>query len=325
MQAEARAATAAPEFHVISAPRQLAVPELQPGNGVSQARAAAHNAGARALVEAIVNFEAATTATQRYQLATEAHDLRWASLQASAADFYAQAAATALAQAADAADAYVAVLQSEGVTSLPISAQAAGAYLERLRTQGYSPAEVEAMHAAGMSDAQIERDRQELLALAPERLAGDALTQLQLVATRYRAMAADLRAASRFGAGSAATARAAGSDHQLAQAAAIQRTIQVGNPFGAPATIDLRVRPIDLPPDWIVSVAPAQLTLQPGQQQAVTVTIVPGTAVQGSVAQAAVEGYAGDTLVDGVAFNVAVPERLAFTTGYSIFLPLVGN
>jgi hypothetical protein len=85
------------------------------------------------------------------------------------------------------------------------------------------------------------------------------------------------------------------------------------------------VRPIDLPPDWIVSVAPAQLTLQPGQQQAVTVTIVPGTAVQGSMAQAAVEGYAGDTLVDGVAFNVAVPEHLAFTTGYSIFLPLVGN
>ena len=53
--------------------------------------------------------------------------------------------------------------------------------------------------------------------------------------------------------------------------------------------------------------------------------IVPGTAVQGSAAQVAVEGYANGSLIDGVAFNVAVPEQRQFVAGYTVFLPLVGN
>jgi hypothetical protein len=116
---------------------------------------------------------------------------------------------------------------------------------------------------------------------------------------------------------------AAAPAHRLARGGTVEETILIGNPYGQRTTIDLRVRPIDLPPDWIVSVSPATLTLDPGEQQAVAVSIVAGTAVQGSVAQLAVEGYAGATLIDGVAFSVPMPERLDFTRPFAVSLPLL--
>jgi len=65
--------------------------------------------------------------------------------------------------------------------------------------------------------------------------------------------------------------------------------IAVGNPCDGERTIRLRVRPLDPPPDWIVTVAPAAMTLQPGEERAVTVTIHPGVAMSGSVVRVAVE------------------------------------
>jgi len=103
----------------------------------------------------------------------------------------------------------------------------------------------------------------------------------------------------------------------------VEETLQIGNPYGERTTIDLRVRPIDLPPDWIVSVSPATLTLEPGEQRPVTVRIEAGAVVQGGLAQVAVEGYAGATLIDGVAFALPMPEQLDFTKPFAVSLPLL--
>ncbi|HEU5011269.1 MAG TPA: Ig-like domain-containing protein [Roseiflexaceae bacterium] len=324
------AATAAtePDYRQVSAPRQLSLPARQPGNGVSAARAAAENTGTEAMVTALVNLEAATTASQRYHSAIGANDLQWASIQASAADFYARAAGSALNASADAMEAYVNVLHSEQIAALPISVADVRAYQERLRAQGFSADDLSEMRLIGMDDATIEAERQGVIALAPERMAGDVLVRLGQLATAYRGMALDLRGGAHFDASHSAqtstTANAdAGSSQRLARAGEIQETIQIGNPFASAATIDLHVRPIDLPPDWIVSLSSSSLTLAPGEQQPVTVTIVPGTAIQGSVAQVAVEGYAADKLIDGVAFNVPVPEQRAFEKPFAVHLPLM--
>ena len=48
-----------------------------------------------------------------------------------------------------------------------------------------------------------------------------------------------------------------------------------------------QTRRIDLPADWIVSVSPAQISLAPGEQTTVTVTVAPGSLVpQGIIPRA---------------------------------------
>jgi hypothetical protein len=316
-------ATAGLDYRQISLPRQLSLPPRQPGNGVSAARAAAENAGTQALVAALVKLEAATIASERYRSATEARDLQWASLQASAADFYAQQASTALRDSADAIDAYVKILRSEGLTALPISIADVRAYQGRLRTQGFNPQELAELRLIGTDNAAIEAERQGLISLAPERMVGDALARLEQLADAYRGMAEDLHASSRFESSQPDQQAGATPDHRLARAGAIQNTIQIGNPFDTSTTIDLRLRPIDLPPDWIVTLSASSIELAPGQQRPVTVTIVPGTTVQGSIAQVAVEGYAAGNLVDGVAFSVAVPRQQPFDGRFHAYLPVV--
>jgi hypothetical protein len=107
----------------------------------------------------------------------------------------------------------------------------------------------------------------------------------------------------------------------LAQIQDTSTTFQVGNPLTQTTAIDLRARRIDLPADWAVNVSPAQVTLAPGQQTTVTVSILTGSpAPQGSVPRVAVEGYAGSQLLGGVAVDVVVPN---YVPGFlRVYLPL---
>jgi hypothetical protein len=78
-----------------------------------------------------------------------------------------------------------------------------------------------------------------------------------------------------------------------------------------------------LPADWMVSVSPAQISLAPGEQTTVTVTIAPGSLVpQGSIPRVAVEGYAGDQLLGGVVIDIVVPRYIPFAP-YHVYLPVV--
>ena len=109
----------------------------------------------------------------------------------------------------------------------------------------------------------------------------------------------------------------------LAQINNLVETLQLGNPLTTTALIDIRARRIDLPADWMVSVSPAQVSLAPGEQTTVTVTIAPGSLVpQGSIPRVAVEGYAGSQLLGGVAIDIVVPQYVPFAP-YHMYLPLV--
>lgn len=313
--------SAAPAYRQLSAPRRVVIPTRPAGSGISAERAAAERAGALALASAAVNLEAATIADARYEDAIANNDLQWASLQASASDQYGQAAAEALREAARAIERYLGQLRAEGVDALPVTAAQAASYQERLRSQGLSAEEVAGLRQMGLDEAAIETLRQGRLERAPAQLAGDVLARLETVAGVYRGMADELEGMSHFG--SSAPALAEATAHRLARTEGLTTTIQIGNSFAGATTIDLRVRPIDLPPDWSVTVSPATVTLQPGEQRPVTVTIQPGVGMQGSVVRAAVEGYAGGALIDGVVFSVPVPEQIALPAPVRVYLPLL--
>lgn len=115
----------------------------------------------------------------------------------------------------------------------------------------------------------------------------------------------------------------ASNGNTLAQINNVVETLQIGNPLTQTALIDIRLRRLDLPADWMVSVSPAQVSLAPGEQTTVTVTIVPGSlAPQNSIPRLAVEGYANNQLLGGVVIAIVVPSYVPFAP-YHIYLPQV--
>ena len=95
-------------------------------------------------------------------------------------------------------------------------------------------------------------------------------------------------------------------------------------PLTRTATIDLRVRPVDVPADWLLHVSPVSATLRPGEQITATVSIAPGkAAVQGTAPRVAVEGYVDDSLLGGAVIDLFLPRREAYDGMYRAFLPFV--
>jgi len=69
-----------------------------------------------------------------------------------------------------------------------------------------------------------------------------------------------------------------------------------------------------------------QISLTPGQQTTVTVSVIAGSPVpQGSTPRVAVEGYAGSELLGGVVISVLVPDYRPFDGKVHLFLPLVSR
>jgi len=101
-------------------------------------------------------------------------------------------------------------------------------------------------------------------------------------------------------------------------------TFPVGNPEAVAATITLKVRRIDLPADWTVNITPSQVTLDPGVQTDVTLTVGAGSPTrQGTTPRVAVEAYDGATLLGGVTFDIIVPNYAPFDGKLRVYLPAV--
>jgi hypothetical protein len=101
-------------------------------------------------------------------------------------------------------------------------------------------------------------------------------------------------------------------------------TVQLSNPNPTTSLITLKARRIDLPADWIVDISPAQISLDPGQQITVTVSIIAGSPLaQGSTPRVAIEGYIGDQLLGGVVIDIVVPHYWPYDGALHIYSPLI--
>jgi hypothetical protein len=316
------------DYTTVTQPVFLSFPPVQPGLNVSAARAAAINAVSTALlnVEAYANAE--DTALDRYGGASEANDLLWASEQVSEMTYYQQKLGNALLAYADSLDNFVAVLRSEGETQTVITLADVTSYQARLASSGFTAQEIADAKLAGLSDADIEAFRQEIIASDPADLSGDWLDKYAQEAYDMRLVSDGLLHPELFNPGfsvSGGAGRAAQSSGNLmAQIQNSSETIQVSNPLTQSATINLQTRRIDLPADWAVSVSPAQVTLAPGEQISATVTIAAGAPLpQGSLPSVAVEGYSGSQLLGGVTIQVVVPKYRVFDGKFHQFFPLV--
>lgn len=323
------------DYRTIATAERISLPPIVADGQISPARAAAINAVTEALLDANASGLAATISLDRYGGAAAAYDLQWTSLQSGALLYHKQEMAKALLVAADRIDALRALAISEGTTSIPITADEVRAYQQELAANGFSAQEIADAKLAGLSDAQIEANKQQILTTKPEDAAGDLLVNLEAWATAYRNLGnailfPPMPSFSVSGGGGGLTqATAASADATPDNLARVFTTVgefQLGNPLSTTATIDLVVRRVDLPSDWFISTVPVSVTLAPGEQTTVKVNIIPGgAAIQGATTRVAVEGYAGNELLGGVVMDVLVPTYAPFDGKLRVYLPLVAR
>ena len=274
------------------------------------------------------NLYAAVLAQDRYVGAVQAGDQEWSAYQASAFFYYKQEAGRSMIAAADAFDAAIKEIKTEGYVDIVVHASDIRAYQDRLRTQGFTANEIQTAHTLGLTDDGIAAALQRRLAVDPDQAAaGSLMTKWKNLASAYRALgglfANQVIFAQQVPGMSLASAAAAGNNN-LGQFFKATYTFQVGNPLTqTAATVELHMRRLDIPNDWIVSMDWLSGTLAAGQQITATVTIIPASAsVQGTQPKVAVEGYIGDQLIGGVVLGVVVPKYVAFKP-YRVYLPLV--
>lgn len=324
------------DYKIVAEPQRRPLPPAVRADGITDAGFAAQVALDEALAEFVAIGDAATITLDRYGGAAAAGNLEWASVQASSLLYYRKQLGAASNVVADKIAALIAVIESEGGGNAGLTLDEAVAAQARLAADGYTPAEVEAAHALGFTDEQIEAARQVDLSLRPEDLAGPIVAKLAVAEEAFRGQGAYLIEPVNFAeepgreglsgqfllAGVALT----GESSNLARVYEHSSTIQIGNPLDHEATIELRLRPISIPVGWQTEVSVDSVTLKPGEEATVTVSISATTpAAQGSLAKLAVEGYAEGQLLGGVVVAVLVPNYVPFgeLPGASPPLPLI--
>ncbi|HTP08319.1 MAG TPA: Ig-like domain-containing protein, partial [Anaerolineae bacterium] len=319
------------DYNVATVPIWYRWPHTQPDANISQARAAAMNAASDALADVVAYGTAADTALDRYGGASQAQDLTWAAQQANAQIFYEQQMGTALLTYADKLDAFVQVLNDEHETHITVSVGDAINYQQSLSSTGFTTQEIADAKLVGLTDDDIEAIRQEIIATDPNDLAGNILDMYFNEAFVSRNLGNALLHPYAFSPGGSVggtaglkpTAVLTVTGNTLAQIGNIVTTIPLSNSLAQTSTlVSVVARRIDLPADWAVTVSPAQVTLGPGQQTTVTVSILTGSpAPQGSVPRVAVEGYANNQLLGGVVVDVIVPNDMPYFL--QTYLPVI--
>jgi hypothetical protein len=324
------------DFMVLAVPETFTYPTLEAGPDMPAARATALNALMKASFDLMSVQGAAIVTYDRYSGATEANDLTWASIQANAYADYLKQTGGAMVIYARAINDLIAGIKAEGYTDLVLISEDWVAYQDRLSSEGWNEVERQAGAAAGMTPEGLELLRQRYLASDPAEIAGSVMDRLQARADQYETLGwTILRSFSSgfgtFGGGGGAAAAQAlrassPAGHNLARVFETEATIQVGNPLTQTATIDLELRSLGIPSDWVISLSQNSVTLAPGEQVSVTITIQPGLpVVQGTQSGLAVEGFVDGVLIGGVALDVVVPTNVDYTHPYKMYLPTISR
>ena len=310
------------DYTTIAMSPRIPFTPVQAGGDMTAGRAAAANALMEGAMDLTSKYRAARLSLERYSGAAEAQDLAWASQQAAALVYYKKESGKAMATVADRLTALIQQIQSEGIADITVSAAALSAYQDRLRTQGWTAEEKQAAYSVGLADEDLALILQEHLAADPSLMAGSVLASLNETAATLRELGTVLANPGNFPPSGEGLTQSA--PNNLVRIFTARTPIQVGNPLGQTALVELRARPVNLPPDWMVSVSPSRATLAPGQTITAEVQLTPGMAVpQGLQTRVAVEGFVDTALIGGVVVDVLVPQALFFNGKLRLYLPLL--
>jgi nucleoid-associated protein YgaU len=300
-------------YRTIIIPQEVTVAPLQSGPNLPATRAAVLNALMEASLDLNGDLFASAVSYDRYAGAAAAGDLEWAALQSSAYLHYLERTARAMVAAGDRIDGLLQAIRDEGIRDVHITEAAFRTYQTRLAQEGFTATEIQAAELVGLDANARQHIRQRRLAEDPAKAEGSILPRWASLAAALRAAGDTLLSIPAFGSVAEVPTTPVSEDgtqtQGLVRLSETVARVPVRNPREGTATIELRLRRLGVPADWMVRVAPRTLTLPPGQEATVTVTLQPGTsAVQATQPRIAVEGYVDGSLINGVVVGVMIPR-----------------
>lgn len=296
---------------VVALPR-VALPAVD-GTGMDQAQYEAMQAYRSAVETAVANGEAVGLTMDRLTGALTADEHAYASRQHAALREFLRGHATGMEDMAAAVDDLLAATRGAGVAEPVIAAQDYADFLARLKSTGFNQAETDYLQQAGLSSAEIQDVLDNEIANLESadgrfRPVG-AYEALEALRDAYAAQAQAIfdHHGRTEGATIAAAAQTSG-DPELLPGGPMTAEFTVGNPKGSEKTVELRVRPVDMPSHWSYSLSDARPRLAAGDSKTVTLTIDPGDKlVENTTARVAIEGYIDDEIVGGVVVKRTTP------------------
>lgn len=314
------------EYDQIASIAQYTPPSVEPIDGVTQAQADALNGIAGALFRLYGLGDAILTSNDRLGGAATAGDREWSARQSQAVtDFYHQYG-LALMDLAAALETLLAATEGAGLDDRAITIQEQIDVIDAVRANGFDQETLDWYQASGLDAEQIASLEQTFVTMLPKwqlkmTTTYDILRETRDiilgVAEQVLAPPPVLQSAV------TQTARAQSAAAPAREIGTLENEFVVGNPTDNKATVNLQIRPVDVPLSWIYYLDIPAPELDPGESTTVTLTLDPGgTVLEDTEVRVAVEGFIGDELVGGILFNPTIPS---FTLRTNVFLPLVAK
>jgi hypothetical protein len=303
---------------------QYTPPLVPAGDGITEAQAVALNAFDAASAKSIGLWLAVRTTVDRMAGASAAQAWGYVILQREALEGLLRDHGQALDEKADAIDDLLALTRDAGVPDLTFVPQDFQVELGRLGNPGFDSGEMAYFQAFGLSDEQIEDVRRNIIDQLKE---GGFLTvtvyELMGAYSAYFKDTADDIMDQYAPPGAALNGR---ETQQTIQSGSpfwatgpVRESFLVGNPTDTEKTVELVVRPVEVPLGWTYSLDNPSPTLSPTATATVTLNINPGGAqLRGTTVRLAVEGFIDGEYIGGILF-----ERIAPAAARRVFLPVV--
>jgi len=103
-------------------------------------------------------------------------------------------------------------------------------------------------------------------------------------------------------------------------------TFDVGHPFVGSKSVELVVRPVNLPLGWTYELSQKSTTIAEGESISATLTLNPsGELLEGDLVQVMVEGYVDGALIGGIRMDYLTPFLTPRVFYYDLYLPMVNR
>ncbi len=293
------------DYQTVVTPPRYTPPVLEPGNGVSQAQADAATQIGDLSADLTALDVAIWVTAQRVRQAGQADDNAAVAEQLTAYQGFMRTYAQKLEVLGNAIDDLLVATEDAGEPDTGYAPEDYDAYLADLQAGGYTTDTVTFLQNTGLDSQSImQRQRAEIQRLEAMTFYPTTFyVMLRAIRDDVRERAAEIQSTH----GTAARQpHASPLEHFYMDTVSTDFT--VANPFTSVKTVDLVIRPIEMPINWSSYLDNPAPTLEAGESTTVTLTLEAGSIVPADMrVRVAVEGFVADEYIGGILFERRIP------------------
>jgi hypothetical protein len=309
-------------YELVVVPPVYTPPPLLPGDGVTTEQAAAATAVGDIAAELAGLNVALVETNNRRSAAWYAGNGGAVSIQILAFREFQVAYAAKLSELANALQDLLVVTENAGLEDVTFMPQEYEAYLNELQTVGYDAETISFHQQFGLNSTQIDQmlDSEITESIHWNYLPITFYDTLHELEAEVLTLSAEL--SSHYGGSQVRAVSSASSIPETFFVDTMTMDFEVGNPMNSQETLNLLIRPVEIPVGWTYSLSNPAPLLDAGETMTVTLTLQPDAPMlENTHVRLAVEGFINGEYIGGILYNQVIPSL----SGSSIYLPIMAK